>query len=236
MRIKIFWKIMDKPLFQGAFSLSVIIILGCWLVSCASTPDRSYLDGTICDAPCWEGINPGSTEEAKALDILESLDFIRTESIRCEDSTSYDKRRICSFTNVQDRTSNMIIVDGVVALIVIDPDSKLTLSETIDSFGEPQFLTVAYTGQEEYCSRVVVYYIEGIIVTAYQCSHDPKKVYGANDTISVSGDMQVDILSFAQGNEDLGLLLSNALYTSQSILDALSKIQQWKGFGYYHEK
>lgn len=227
---------MDKPLSQGAFYLAVIVIWGCCLVSCTSAPDRSYLDGAICDAPCWQGINPGSTEEAKALDILGSLDFIRTDSIRCEDSISDSQRRICLFTSVQDKTNNIVIVNGVVVRIEIDPAFKLTLSETIDSFGEPQFLTVAYTGQEEYCSRVEVYYTEGIIVTAYQCSHNPEKVYGANGTIIVSGDMQVDILSFVQGNEDLELLLSNALYTSQSTIDVLSKIQQWKGFGYYQEK
>ncbi len=210
-------------------ALFIVIITGVWLVSCGDSIDNNYLSDNPCSAPCWHNITPGITDELVALDILNSLNFIASNSVRCENSSRYSGRKECVFSTEHGERNRIATSDKIVSFIRITPDYKLTLGEIVEFWGDPQFIVVELDGVEEICARMEGYYARGIIVVAYKCPHNYIPV-------DVSADMQIDFLMFVEGNEELTKLLTNALYTPSSIPSIIPAVHEWNGFGRYQAK
>lgn len=135
------------------FPLITTLILLIFVSSCSQSPQKSLLELSSCQMPCWNGISPGKTSMKEALDILANLPFVGK-------STLQDKGRYLSYDNViyfwiypksgekgEIINGGAYILGGNVVLLSFSGDLGLSLKDVIDQIGEPESVYGVSSGQ-----------------------------------------------------------------------------------------
>jgi hypothetical protein len=114
----------------------ICLLLTCFsLAACKQPPepDRSYLEGVPCAAPCWQGITPGITDEITAMAILSDPDLVFQDTLRCQNHADNPSRRGCGFRRVSNEGGQIGFEHSIVQGIALN--SGITLDETFAALG-----------------------------------------------------------------------------------------------------
>ncbi|HYF64117.1 MAG TPA: hypothetical protein VD886_14945 [Herpetosiphonaceae bacterium] len=98
-----------------------------------------WLGGVPCRAPCWEGITPGQTTWAEALELLRAsqlIDQARFPSAQSEDEVDWNW--------VGERYGGLLRTSsGTVSMILVDLPEDVLLRDVIAAYGEPSHVAAA---------------------------------------------------------------------------------------------
>lgn len=208
--------------------ITILVIAIVWVIT-KTPPDKSYLLGNPCVVPCWQGIVPGETELETALTIIDQLQLVKQESIDVYEEKSVSYR----FTGGGSGT--LRLQNSVVYRIEIRPDYKLTLKEIVTHFGPPDFVVVSNNSVEFFCYSVNIFYLTGIWVQTGVCKINSNLYTVLEYAAKVSGDMEVNRLTFFSPQGDLEQLLLGSLRFRPGIAAKVTQYAMpWKGFGFYY--
>jgi len=168
--------------------------------------DTSLLTGEPCEAPCWNGIIPGETTFRDALILVEDdTRYLNVQEVEAEEET---EERLFGFSDGEANVCCQVYSrDGEVIesmLFLLSP--QMTLSEVVDKYGEPTYLT----GEEVAEGQAIVFLVYPdvpIVLYAF--------VEGAG------GDL-------TETSEIIGLLYMTEA-EMQTIIDA-SRFYEWEGY------
>lgn len=222
---------------RNMYSLKGIgLLLACLcFMSCQKPePDRSYLEGIPCAAPCWQGITPGITDEATAMTILLDPNLVIQDRLDCGPEPDNPSRRGCLFRRVSNEGSQIGFENGIVWGVALN--SKITLDETLAALGPPDFIDARHGSQllnEGKCYNAHAYYLKGIRLWIGGCEpiEFPLEIVSGNDLI-LFPEMQVNSLDFFRPGDSLEITVMNA-FGHRDIERYLINIQTWAGYGPY---
>jgi hypothetical protein len=216
----------------------IYLLLACFLslVACKQPPepDRSYLDGVPCAAPCWQGITPGITDETIAMTILSDPDLVLQDRLSCIIDTDNPSRGSCLFRRVSNEGSQIAFEHGIVWIVALN--SGITLDEALTALGPPDFLDARHGSQLLYegkCYNAHAYYLKGIRLWIGGCEpiEVPFDIVLGNNLV-VYPTMEVGRLDFFQPGDSVEEILQNA-FGHSNIERYLNNIQPWVGYGQY---
>lgn len=169
-----------------------ILLVAFFVVACTPAPDlrdESFLDDTSlisgdpCEAPCWQNLIPGETVWGVAQDTIagnEDYVEIDSESNRRTgeawiEFAFRDGLKCCRIYTADGETLSSI-------LLLLSP--QLTVSDVVDSFGEPIYMTAqAETSDQSYIA--LVYPETPIVVYAFAENITDSQITGENEVIGV---------------------------------------------------
>lgn len=225
-------------------SLFWVLLFNCFiLVACEQAqPDRSFLEGSPCLAPCWQDITPGITDEASALSILSNPDLVIQEQLTCKVNNDDPARSRCMYRRTSNEGGSIGVSNGIVEGIELMA-RQLTLADVTDSLGAPNFISELdefYDSEVGYCYRMYVYYLKGIRLHVTSCVPDDISLNTPfDDELIVFEEMQVVSMLFFQPANTLEVSLNNISRTNQYDFSGtymekiLVEAQPWKGYGQY---
>jgi hypothetical protein len=222
----------------GAVLLAATAVLVlCWaLVSCRQPePDRSYLDGVPCAAPCWQDITPGRTAEKDAISILSNPDLIDQDTLDCRSIVRNPLGTICTFWRSSNEGGNVRFEGEAVSGIRLK--SSFELGEMIAAFGPPDFVNAMYGAQlanEGKCYRADVYYLKGIRLLVSGCKpiDFPLEII-SNSNLVLFEEMQAIGLDFTPPSQELDAFLLTLFEDLGVARSDLVNARPWKGYGEY---
>lgn len=169
-----------------------VLLVAFFVVACTPAPDlrnESFLDDTSlisgdpCEAPCWQNLIPGETVWGVAQDTLAGNDDyveLDTDSNRRTgeawiEFAFRDGLKCCRIHTVDGETLSSI-------LLLLSP--QLTVSDVIDSFGEPIYMTAqAETPDQSYVT--LVYPETNMVVYAFAENITDSQITADNEVIGV---------------------------------------------------
>lgn len=169
--------------------------------------DTSLISGDPCTAPCWQDLVPDETAWGVAQDtVANSEDYIEVDSESNRSTgeawiefTYRDGPKCCRIYTVDGETLSSI-------LLLLSP--QMTVSDVVDSFGEPTYITAqAETSEQAYVALIY--------------ADTPMVIYAFSENITES-DINGD-------NEVVG-----SVYMSASEMERLLQTQNlynWTGYG-----
>ena len=205
---------------------NMIALVTVLLVSCSSETDAEILMGTeTCKAPCWMDIQPGVTESADAVQILEEhkidgegqLTLLESGIARWQSASGknvyvyMDSNELVSKIELDLRPSS-IHLDGIIAL-----------------FGEPTNLDIGKI-RDGYFFVTIAYPEAGL---AFVGSGNEIDVSNTKMGFVIKPDMIVVNAVFFPPSDIAKMV--NLLYGEEAVSEALSDIQVWKGYDVYRE-
>lgn len=219
------------------------VLICMFLVACEQAqPDRSYLEGVPCLAPCWQGITPGITEEADALKILSDRELVIQDSIDCHVNADNSSRGRCSYWRTSSEGGSTGFENGLVTGLEL-LSRKLTIDEVIMVLGPPDFVDRMFEFDDlelGVCYEMYVYYLRGIRLRVKNCEPKEASINAMSDgVLTVFANMNVTSLLFFQPANTLEMALSNItatnLYTLPDtyIQTSVVNAQPWIGYGQY---
>ncbi|MXX50579.1 MAG: thioredoxin domain-containing protein, partial [Chloroflexi bacterium] len=113
--------------------------------------DNSLLTGEPCAAPCWQGIKPGETSLAEALEIVEQLDGMTVVN-RSEDTAVFASASGTPCCQIASQGSEYV------ATMLFQFAPKISVGDLIAAHGEPRFVTGQPFSASEY--MLMLYYPE----------------------------------------------------------------------------
>jgi hypothetical protein len=123
-----------------------IMLVGCNPRQSHVDADYSFIDGTPCEPPCWHGIILDKSNRDDVYETIESLPFVKSESIREWSSNSSwieatDEIEVFySCTYMSDGICGGVrIVNNRVKSIWHWVGYRLTLEEVVDKLGDPSY-------------------------------------------------------------------------------------------------
>ncbi len=182
--------------------LLILIVTGCSRFDSTQrnpepTVQERYRDTTIitrdpCHPPCWYMIKPGISTKDEANQILSSLPFLDSSTIR-ERETVYwdpviggDKDGVLLAVDYLkpegQQASGFLIVDGVIMDFTIYPNYSLTFQDVIESIGPPDYIRVfSQTGMFQGCNTQLLWLNIGVKINntnqnIKDCAYQ-KKIY-----------------------------------------------------------
>ena len=217
-----------------AFVLLFFVSSCSWL----SGDQRSVLDDSSCDLPCWNNIVAGQTSEQEVLQILSGLPVVDQESILVMDQpwNIFDNQIFFTldlgngFGQTEGSYSVVEITDERVSVLMLCGELNTTIGEIVEIIGDPEGLI---SDRDIAGGRYVILVNPG------------KGVYYWYSTAEVPRDMELTITPNIEV-ECLGLF-DSAMY--EEILDAgmlsmghlnaeetLKMMYPWGGYGNLDEK
>jgi hypothetical protein len=216
----------------------VYLLMVCFfsLVACKQPPepDRSYLEGVPCAAPCWQGITPGITDETTAMTILSDPDLVFQDRFSCINNVDNPSRSSCLFRRTSNEGGQIGFEHGIVRGIILHSD--ITLDGALTALGSPDFVSARHGSQLLYegkCYGVHAYYLKGIRLRISGCEpiEVPFDIVRGN-SLDVYPAMEVIGVEFFQPGDSLEELLQN-VFGHSDIERYLSNSQPWVGYGLY---
>ena len=120
--------------------MMAIVLALTWLYS-EKIVDRSILTDSLCAAPCWQGIVPGTPmEEEEIIRILETLPYVDISSVR-QDSLPRGRAISWWWKHWPWRRTGfnrVFLVGGVVHHITLSVEFELTVEQILDKYGVPE--------------------------------------------------------------------------------------------------
>ena len=144
-----------RPL--GGLALLVLMFVG---AACSSGPDpkadQSFLTDEPCAAPCWHGLELGTSTKAQALSLLPTLAFVNAGSIADRATTwqGDNSARQVTFGCVHPRTNNCgsaIFAGDKLRWLELSVGYTLSMRMVVDKIGAPTLLDYS-TGNTPGCS------------------------------------------------------------------------------------
>lgn len=184
-----------------------------------SAPDYDILDGgllsnTPCAAPCFLGIEPGTTDHVEAGEILRSLD----KNHICNEIDFYDE---LSGTQVVGWTCSNIGVtynkeSGLVNSIRFEPTIPVVLGQVVDLHGKPD-LVVVFQNDDYHVQTVTcdIYYFDKNIIL-------PLDVLREGEECKIDSKTQILAVNYLDEKE---MTYNIEVFSDFSVA--------WKGFGVY---
>lgn len=149
--------------------LAVLISIYLWRTAQLKLVDDSLLSDTPCAAPCWQGIVPGETSRAQAMQILRDSPYVFDDSL--EESGTSELGRVVWRWCVPGRRlhPNISWQNDTVQEITLGLTYDLTVDQIVSKFGEPEALSAVSGGVPEFPYWIIdLYYPDkGIQFTAY---------------------------------------------------------------------
>jgi len=107
--------------------------------------DDSFLTGIPCQPPCWYGLELEKSSYEESKNLLKTLPFINLERIwEREDSTGSFLEYSCVNSGLTLCGSLYFNSEGILQSISIQQHIDLSLSQTIESLGEPSGLQIGH--------------------------------------------------------------------------------------------
>lgn len=231
--------------FSGRRSLRFSLALAACLclVSCSKEePDTSYLDGTPCSVPCWQGITPGITEEETMLSILSDPTLVELDSVR-RGSSAVDPNLVSySFWRPVGGSVDIGLNEGIVELIRIVPDSELSLDRLLEALGNPDQIYVeeSETDHGDDCYSATLFFLrKGARFRTSTCNMpggEYEAYYTGSDlSCRISPEMHVNFLELVTPDAGLGSMSRHSLLMKDP--DSARYVAQhanvWQGYGFY---
>ena len=215
----------------------ILLLLSCLILATCNQPkpDRSYLEGVPCTAPCWQDITPGITDKTTAMSILSNPKLVLQDTINCQTRTDNPLKSDCLFRRASDQGASISFEKGIVRGISLNSEN-ISLGEIISVLGLPDFIYAMYGSQtvdEGKCYRADIYYLRGIYLFVSGCEpiEFPLEVVSGND-LRVFSDMLVISVRFLPPSDDPETALFYR-YGDSDIQRHVNNIQTWTGFGLY---
>jgi hypothetical protein len=207
-------------------TLTTYLLLGLILIGCNSdrTQDpKIFLGSSACTIPCWYGLLPGQTTMAESKVTLASLSFVATESFKVEPAYL--------FWRFDDQASGQgrLYFDtmGRLKKIVLNPDG-VTLSEAVDSFGQPDYVWTRYLPGDSPTYALTLYYpSRGIAIEA----RDKPTNLGGTHVESISKEMRVSEIRLFTPTSIDNELSNIEDWSSENVEYIRTNFQPWPGFG-----
>jgi hypothetical protein len=211
-----------KLIFYRIILLHVSMILA----SCASLAEPNILIGSkTCSPPCWMGIQPGLTKIDHAIEILNGYEKEGKGELIILDSG------ILNWRSTKDDNLYIYKTDvGLVSKMELDLRSNsVYIEDLIVLFGEPSNLDIG-KGRDGYFFVTIFYPEKGL---AFVISGDEFDVNKTNIGFVVQPKMIVIKGVFFQPSDVTPMV--HLLYGVNAVPEALSNIQEWKGYGVYNK-
>jgi hypothetical protein len=220
--------------------LGLVALMGVWLVSCVRPePDRSYLTGTPCSIPCWQGITPGVSDEVAVQAVISSLDSVKQNLVkrrvgltRVSGAVSY------VFQDVSGDHYSINLYDGIVYQIQIST-SDLALEDVIDAFGPPDSVYATRRPNQhtiyDYYEVQFFYPDKGVHIIGSECAEDCDASHFSGNDVYVGSDISGSRLSFFAPNSDLYTVLTESLLLDSADADQIVTASvPWAGIERYY--
>ena len=119
------------------------------LIACEpqNYPDRIFVTGQGCAAPCWYGLVPDESTESEAMEKLKELPFVDRTSIKQridpsvsdEDHTNAVDILFYCVPPSANECGRFIIEGAVLKYIILLPQYPLQLKSVVDQLGQPDY-------------------------------------------------------------------------------------------------
>ena len=209
-------------LYRNMFFIVFMILL----VGCASVTNADMLAGSeTCNAPCWMDIQPGLTKTDDAIEILKEHENKGEGDLAVLDSGIVRWQSADDYNLYIYETSN-----GIVSKMELDVRPRsIHLEEVIALFGAPLNLDIGKV-RDGFFWITIFYPEKGL---AFVVGGNKFDVTQKNIGFVIQPDMTVAKCVFFQPTDISSMV--HLLYGANAVPEALSDIQDWIGYGVYHE-
>lgn len=215
----------------------LIILLSIASSACGGKGDRSFLEGTPCAAPCWQGITPGVTDGTTALAVVKNPALVKQASITLSSDAEPFPHETYRFERVADGWGEVTLSEGIVSEVRVQPGYDLSLGEVVDVYDAPDFIQVyGIYGLHRACYSFDLFYVQkGISIHSIICDSRGSGYKSRPDgTVLVDSEMETGWLVFFVPGTDLMTVVSESLVDmSQPIEFTARYAVPWTGFGFY---
>ena len=201
--------------------LAAIIMAGC------QGKNSILLEETLCEPPCWQNIQPGSSSSEYTYQILSNLQFLDTAPLatprKIDDFRSYDSWNFKR--NKREMGGRITYFNDTVAIMEFYVSGEIRISEMIAFYGEPELLSVITGWNDSRWLEVSwIYPTQGVLITHFDHNWRPKQNYA-----SITPDLPVyDVYYF---NPELYDLLMDTEFFPFTYDVVKENIQPWVGYG-----
>jgi hypothetical protein len=216
----------------GTIVASGIMVLFLGACEPEAEPERGYLEGVPCSAPCWQGITPGVTTEEEALAIIHDSGVVVQDSIHRVEVTSLPFTHYYLFHTIGGSRVAVYIAENVVHHIGIEPNLELPLSQVVDTYGPPDWIMIDNWYTDRICYSVAAYWVQlGIDAGARPCL-DIDRAYGRSGAeYEVAPSLDITGIGFFPPQSDIKATWDYLGRTGYTAVPTTP----WHGFGFYPE-
>ena len=160
----------------------IVVLIVVMAAACSTVDDsmavQSFKTDKPCAAPCWYGLEPGSSTKADVVAVLKQLDFVDSASIQEYSTTCLgdDHAQGISFGCVHPQTASCggaVIFGDKLKLLTLSASSKLTVKMTVDKLGIPDYVEYGLGAQEVGgCKTVLSWPQRGIEVVVFDATNE----------------------------------------------------------------
>jgi len=164
-------------------TLSIIFLTACGTNSSSPTPtivelspqfiDLSIQSGNPCSPPCWYGIQAGETNYEETIDILNSISFLESDSIRERESQYWEptlgesvdgKLLAVDYIKPEEyQALGFLIVEGIVMDFTLYLNFSISFEEVINVVGPPDYVRLfEQRGLFPGCNKQLIWIEKGI--------------------------------------------------------------------------
>lgn len=202
-----------------------ILCLTFLIIGCTTTvAPHIYLgDKAICELPCWYGIVPGRTSADESVNILHTMAFIESDSVkRVNVGGSTD----VSWRFTANAFGHVIFEDDKLIKMSIAP-TGLLLGNVIDQIGTPDSISAGYEPAEIVGYSLTLYYPhKGIVVRVLD-----RVKGGLTEPQRITQDLNVSEIQLFVPTTIEGFLTTVAGQPKNNVDHLMGRLQPWPGYG-----
>ena len=203
--------------------------------SCDTLPDQSLFLNSSCNAPCWNGIIPGTTRVEQLDDIIDEIDSIQSGTLsRLEEPyLGFDD---IVFVELEDGIeAEIYLFEDRVSRIQFTGFLGVTLDNIVTRHGEPDSVLVT----QSICSKGLI--SEGLCPVAYLIFREAGILIivgseGSTNThdLNITPAIEVSFLEYFFP-EDFDLIVENGGFATSGLVgeEPREHMQPWLGYGGY---
>lgn len=214
---------MSKPI-----CVLIAILLLAFLTSC-SKGSIDFLNNSICEAPCWRGIDMGTSKD-NAIDLLRTMTDVDDASIQVTQvhRPFFEEELHWRFENSEE-VGSMALNNNKVNQMYFPLKKQLTLSRLIELYGHPDALIIRKSKFEGTSIEVYFLYQNRDICLVHRPS-----VFLFSDPITykINSNIHISEVYYADHTID-NWHVSLACGGGFEIDEYTSAIQEWKGYSDY---
>lgn len=206
---------------------SIVILL---LPACQGTYS-ALVDDSTCDPPCWRDITPGVTNKDAAINIIQDMPDVDTDSLRNELTFQEDLSESLTwrFTGTGEYSGGLYLHDQTVLVSFWTYQFRIDLERLINRYGDPSHVFITATKFEMiYLTINIIYDESGICI-----KHNTSLLPFVNDNeYRVRPSMDVSYVYFIDPSIKDGQLQMGCLEGFPVELFGTNR-QAWEGYGIY---